>query len=294
MIFIERSKSEIRSKAWGEVLYKFVTIQAYADAVGVPRETARDWMNNEKAKVSFPFLAKTEVLTGISIERLSPFTEEENRIMRQWQNTKQLNTIEMLLDEIVIKNSITSNCFESRIIVDVNGRLISGWSQIEKLRAEGKRKALVSVLDLEVLLLEMRTLQDISVDFLINERVDVGLSLKELAGSHQGERTDLVSNLGNENLKNDKNNGQLRRKCSEVRGKIDQKIAKIVGLSSRDSYIRAMKVCLQGIQELVYAMNHELVSINKAFQLSKSPKEQQQELLNIWLSSHKRKVCNGY
>lgn len=92
-MFNTEDKYEICYYAWLEVKKWFGSVTAYAKLMGLPHSTVNDWFNSPGIEIPFEYLALTELITGVPIERLSPFTEHINKIMRRWQSERPVLTM---------------------------------------------------------------------------------------------------------------------------------------------------------------------------------------------------------
>jgi hypothetical protein len=65
------------------------------------------------------------------------------------------------------------------------------------------------------------------------------------------------------------------RRILMVDEETETKIAKIVGFKDVETYRKAEEVCFNGILELIKAMDHDQISIEKAAEIAKLPKKEQ-------------------
>ncbi len=138
--------------------------------------------------------------------------------------------------------------------------------QLETYKALKAKTIPVAILDLEALLLEMRSLKESNINFFISEQVAVGLRVEALFGGRQGQRNDLNPD------KKDRHTHEmtiLDRICGEIQKDTGKIIAHIAGFSSRDSYYRAKQVYLHGNSELIDKLDKKEISIAMAAQKSK-------------------------
>jgi hypothetical protein len=228
-------------------------------------------------------LVEIEITTGVSLERLAPHREEEVKMMRRWQAASRggYPEIVMPLSDIIIGDIpyFNSSIQNQRIIIDINHVLISGLTQIQTHKINGDSKVLVVRLDLETLLLRLRKLQSIDLALDDDEKVAIGQHLEKMLGDRQGQRNDLGPQPVKNKAINSSQVSLLRSTCYEVNGRTDEYIAELVGFGSKDSYVRAKRVCLKGISELIAAMKVKKISIANAAKLAKLPTDQQCEQL---------------
>ncbi len=301
MVYDPSDKFVIRDRAWAEVRQICNSEEkSYHELMGVPQQTANDWLN-QIGKVPHVYLIKTEMLFSISIERLSPFTEEENKIFREWQRyAYQLHYRELSLNDIVIENIRYLPLLKEndRILVDNNGVLISGLEQLEAHKKNNKNKVKVFVVDIEALILELRSIKEMG-EFSKSECMCIGYRVKQLIGSRKGQHVQSV------NVKSEKEEANINNKAKdrtiryelkstkrtnkhlnetkdrtvryEVKwaGLTNEHLAKILGFSGKNTYYRTDKVCQQGTPALINALNEGLFSIDRAFEISKSSQDEQ-------------------
>ncbi len=274
-------KYQVRSQAWTEVLRICGGEKAYIKLINKPQETVNDWRNKPEMKVPSIELMETEMLTGVPIEKLNPFFPEDNKKMRRWQESrKKLHIREMFLNDIVIENiRYLSLLYEDeRILVDNYGVLISGLAQIETHKKNHKNKVQVFVVDIEALILELSALNEAS-DFSKSELICIGYRIKQLIGSRKGKHIyseNSESKKDEISIDNQSRDGTVRYEVKWA-GLTNAHLAKILGFSSKNTYYRTEKVCERGTRSLINALNGGLVSIDKAFEISKLPKDKQNE-----------------
>ena len=115
-------------------------------------------------------------------------------------------------------------------------------------------------------------LTESSPELKISDRVYIAMYLESLLGNRQGYRNDLrVNQLQYED--------NLVSKCAQLKGKTATLVAKEVGFSSRDTYLRAKKVVQQGAIYVIEAMDKKIISISRAAEISKLPLEEQKIIL---------------
>lgn len=310
MVYDPLNKLVIRDRAWAEVRQICKNEgKSYHELMGVAQQTANDWLN-QVVQVPHLYLIKTEMLFGISIERLSPFTTEENKIFREWQqNANQLYSREMPLDKIAIENLpyLTGFKENARVLVDHDGVLISGLGQIEAYKKNGQNKVKVFVVDIAALIFELRSIKEMA-DFSKSEYIAIGHRAKQLIGNRKGQHTQLINvkpetvkinakskahdrtvrsqvnthliNVKSEkikiNIKNKAEDGTVRYQVEWI-GKTNEHLAKIFGFSGKNTYYRTEQICYYGTQALIDALDQESISIDRAFKISKLAKDKQNE-----------------
>lgn len=78
------------------------------------------------------------------------------------------------------------------------------------------------------------------------------------------------------------------RKCASVQGKTSTLVAKNVGFTSRDTYLRVKKILQKGIPDLIQAVDNKTISIARAATVAGFLAEEQQLLLKNE-QGHKKK-----
>jgi len=259
MSFNKGNKYEIRHRALFEAIRFCGGVTAYSKRLNISRSRASNWCNQPEIEIPYEHVVLTEDITQVSIERLSPFTEAANKIIRRLRTQNTPPPITMEIEAILIGDYPYLKWLKQDrpILVGTDGILISGLMQIEIHKVSGIKKARVTVLDLEAILLEKRSIGDLNINLLISEQIAIGLRLEQLLGNHPGQRNDLHKH---ENFINS-NNPQPRRICDEVVNDKGSKIAKLVGLPSRDAYYRARQVYLHGNSELINMLDEKQISI---------------------------------
>lgn len=268
MSFDSANKYEIRRRALLEAIRFCGGVAAYSRRLKVSRSRASNWRNQPEIAIPYEYVVLTEDITQVSIERLSPFTESANKVIRRLRSKDKLSSVSMEVKEIIIEEQPYPKWQnpERPIIVGTDGVLISGLMQVEIHKASNIKKIQVFVLDLEALILEKRTVEDMNIDLFISEQVAIGLRLEQLLGNHSGRRNDLPHC----NSLNGLNSTEPRRICDEVRWDRGGMIAQIVGLPSRDAYYRAKQVYLSGNSELINLLDLQKISIATAARKAKS------------------------
>ncbi len=278
-MFNVQDKYEIRHRALIEAIHICGGVTAYSNQLKVSRSRASNWLNQPEIAIPYEYVMLTEEMTQVSIERLSPFTEQINQALRRWQNKNGQNSAELSVDKILVEEPLHCGCAQKNhpIIVGTDGVLIRCVAKFEKYKNEKIKKIPVTLIDLEALLLEMRSITQIRSNFMISERIAIGLRLEQLLGNRRGQRNDLdpgpiITEISN-------NNAQLRRICDEVVGRKDVKIAEIIGLESKDTYHRAKQVYCQGVPALIEELDQKRLSIARAAKISQLSINEQQDFL---------------
>jgi hypothetical protein len=90
VFFSKADKYEIRHRALLEVIRFFGGVTACAKQLNVSRARVSKWLNQFTINIPYEYVLLMEYLTQVSIERLSPFTEKINKIVRSQQVKNQV------------------------------------------------------------------------------------------------------------------------------------------------------------------------------------------------------------
>lgn len=128
-------------------------------------------------------------------------------------------------------------------------------------------------------------------NFLISERVAVGISLEKFLGKRQGERSDLKNTKLESDkpfleisIKDDHDNLLVQRPAKVVLKKginLRQLIAKRLGFASHFSYQSAKKIKLNGSPQLIRCVDQQNLAISTAARLSKLSRAEQDNILTF-------------
>ena len=276
LLYTQKQCDLIRKTAWLEAARFFGSERKLGLFLGVEQSTISKWIHDPKIPIPYDkALAVEEIIGHISIERLLP-NHPINKYLDKRVCTNEL--MEVLIDKIVITDLpyLSFQQPDRNIIIDADGILISGLVELQAYKKAKKAKIKVVILEVKELLLGTNIIK--SNQFIVTELVGIGLRLQQLLGNRQGQRNDL-------NLKaltgkiNDNNLLQANNIGYAIIGRTDHKIASILGFSSKDSYIRAKKVYLNGSKELIQALIVKHVPIGRAAVIAKFPKNQQAKFI---------------
>ena len=98
-----REKQEIRHRALLEAIRFCGGVCAYSKQIKVTRSRASNWLNRPEINIPYEYVVLTERITQVSIERLSPFTEEANKAVRGLHSGGKMLPITVALNDIKIK-----------------------------------------------------------------------------------------------------------------------------------------------------------------------------------------------
>lgn len=268
MHFDKPNKYKIRQQALLEAIRFCGGVAAYSDRLKVSRTRASNWCNKPEITIPYEYVVLTEVLTRVSIERLSPFTETANKALRLLCVTNDLLPIDMPLKEIIIESLpyYKSANPQRPIVVGTDMALISGLAQVESLKIAQLKRVSVLALDLEAMLLGFRTIDSTNFRFLISEKVAIGLRLEQLIHGHLERDGKLVKCTCQDNNKH-----QPHRICDEVKDRFGDRIAHITGFGNKAEYHSARFVYLHDASKLIDFLDRQLISIFKAREIVRMP-----------------------
>ena len=279
MVYLSPNNDQIHSKTWTKVIQKSGNEKAYAKSIGRAQSTVNERRNNPARRMLTKDLLNTAMSTGFSIETLNPCFPEDNEAMRTFQRGfKQLHAREMSLNEIIIENIPYRSEFKEndRILVDNHNVLIVGRGQIEAHKKNSQNKVKVFVVDIAALIFELLSIEQMS-DFSKSERIAIGYRIKQLIGSRKGKHTQLV-NLKPEkieiNVENQAKDETVRYQVEWI-GKTNEHLADLLGFSGKNTYYRTEQIFNHGTQVLMDTLDQGIISIDKAFNVCKLPKDEQ-------------------
>lgn len=237
----------------------------------IKKNRLNKWLNVISTKIPYEYCMIIASVTGINIERLSPFTPEANKIFNELQAQNKKN-IQYPVSQIVVRDSFfdPNTIIGSAIIVGSGGVLISGLLMLQLYQVQGKLWIPAMVLDLRALILKANSPIPLHLSLLISEKIAISFELKKILGSRQGVRSDLKNKAlpTSENLKNE---SSLRSLGYEVSGRTDAWIAQVLGFGSKELLNRAQKIYLQGSHALITAVNEGKVPITVAAKMLEKP-----------------------
>jgi len=114
-------------------------------------------------------------------------------------------------------------------------------------------------------------------DFSKSERIAIGYRIKQLIGSRKGKHTQLV-NLKPEkieiNVENQAKDETVRYQVEWI-GKTNEHLADLLGFLGKNTYYRTEQIFNHGTQVLMDTLDQGIISIDKAFNVCKLPKDEQ-------------------
>jgi hypothetical protein len=145
--------------------------------------------------------------------------------------------------------------------------IISGLARVESYQALGLEYISVECIDLRSLYLGTQTLENLGNRFLNTELGAIGLRIEQLILTE-------AWCLG-----------------TTVEGRKEDYIAKILGFTSRDTYRRIKKICLQGNPALIEAVNEQRIPIKTGAKIAELPISQQIIPVPLKQKKGKRTFC---
>jgi hypothetical protein len=123
-------------------------------------------------------------------------------------------------------------------------------------------------------------------NFLISERVSMGLALEKFLGKRQRQGNDLklAEQSASDVLKKEITSSKLMQPAAQVvvkrKGRVPQFIARNLGFASHFTYLSAKKIKRQGIPALIDSVDQKELAIPSAVRFIKFSTAEQEELLN--------------
>ncbi len=265
---------------------------------------------NKNRKMPFKYARIISKLTGIRLERLSPF--EAPTDIKLWNDllAKNRTFITWKVARIIVQPDFYDpiQTVGSSIIVSSNGVLISGLATLQAYQAQGKTSIDAIVVDLDAFCLDFSwdfniTLADfnINIPFVVSQQSAIGMALQKKLSKCQGARSGLKEEalLASKNLEKDPS---LRSLCDEVRDRSNAWMANILNFSSKDEYLQAKKIYKHAPESLILAVdgkNGKKVPITVAASMLDEPGaleafEQAQAFANAYKvpKTRKKKECH--
>ena len=270
-----------------KAIYSLGSVKHMAKKLGIHREHVYAWIKGV-SKIPLEYALQIEYLTGGEIhwKDLVPF----HIVQRLKHLTLQLPKFDLPPCELVYvaleritaeKNSLLISqedkllpLFKQRpICVDENNTLIFGEKTFYLYKLYFKKTIPAWRVSLIELANGHYSSELFTKNFLISERVDIGIALEKFLGSRQGFRTDLAS------LKNSLHPSEKRSKKTRLMNKaaqvtlqkkmtLRQLIAHRLGFGSHFTYQNAKKIKLFANAELIEKVDQRIISISKAKKLS--------------------------
>lgn len=263
------NKQKIRQHALLEAIKFCGGVRVFSERLKINRTRVSNWCNKPEISIPYEYAVLAESMTGVSIERLSPFTESINKALRGSPGLSRLIPTLVSLDDIIIDNYPYTRYInpDRSIIIGTDKVLISGLKQLESLKISKLKKATVLVLDPSSLLLGIKTLKDFNFSFLISEQVLMGLRLEQ-----------LISNCSDSSKKSPcilmfKTKEGPYRKCNEVSGRYLKEIAHMVGFENEMDYAQAKMVYFKGSPSIIQRVDQNQISLPDAAKIVCMPEK---------------------
>lgn len=274
---------KIRKEAWLDAIRLCGGEKKLGKLIGVKQSTISDWINKPTREIPFDKVILVEKFTKVKTYRLMPEKIAVNEYLTQIRSSNKNNLIfhNLLLKQILITNLPDPHTLPPNryIIIDTKCTLVYGATKLNELQKKQQPTTDVIILDLKTLLLKQGVLDEFSNEFTLIEKAAIGLHLKRLIGNRKGRRIGLANLI--KPVINTKNLLLNRRNCSQLTGKTDKLVAKMLGFESRDTYMRVNKVYLNGCQELMNAAENKQIAISRAANIAKLAKNQQSQFINL-------------
>lgn len=262
------------------------SVKHLAKKLGIHREHVYAWIKGV-SKIPLEYALQIEYLTGGEIpwKDLVPF----HIVQRLKHLTLRLPTFDLPPCELVyvaierittVKKTVLISEEEKliplhkhrSICVDEQNRLIFGEKIFYLYKFHTKKTVPAWRISLADLANGHYNSELFVKNFLISERVDIGIALEKFLGSRQGYRTDLDKLKNSVNLrKKEYKEIRLMNKSAQVSLQksmpLRQLIANRLGFGSHFTYQNAKKIKLFANTELIGKVDQRIVSISKAKQL---------------------------
>lgn len=275
-----------------KAIYSLGSVRHMAKKLGIHREHIYAWIKGV-SKIPLEYALQIEYLTGgeINWKDLVPF----HLVQRLKHLTLQLPKFDLPPCELVYVALERINCEKlisflsdedkeiplhkhRPICVDEGNTLIFGEKAFYLYKHYKKKTIPAWRISLSDLVNGYYTAELFVKNFLISERVEIGIALEKFLGNRQGYRTDLV-NIKNKmacnkrtiSKKNEKET-LLVNKAAQVAQKkrlpLRQLIANRLGFGSHFTYQNAKKIKIYANAELIMQVEQGKISISKAAKLS--------------------------
>lgn len=259
------------------------SVKHLAKKLGIHREHVYAWIKGV-SKIPLEYALQIEYLTGGEIpwKDLVPF----HIVQRLKHLTLRLPKFDLPPCELVYvaieritttkKTDLISDedklipLYKHRsICVDEQNRLIFGGKIFYLYKFQAKKTVPAWRISLADLANGHYNSELFVKNFLISERVDIGIALEKFLGSRQGYRTDLAKLKNSIDLsKKASKERRLVNKAAQVslqkRMPLRQLIAKRLGFGSHFTYQNAKRIKLLGNIELIKQVDKKIISISKA------------------------------
>jgi hypothetical protein len=260
------NKFEIRRRALLEAINFCGGVAAYSNRIKVSRSRASNWLNRTEINIPYEYVVLTEDVTGVHIERLSPFTETANKALRRLRSSYKPPLMPMNLHEVMIDNNqkYLPTGEERPVIVGTDRVLISGLTQIEAYKTIRMKKIMVVALDLEFHLLEMKQINALHYGFLVSEQIAIGLRLERLISNRKNNEINIWDCKCETST-----TIEHCRICDEVATHYGQ-VAEIIGLPNAKYYSFLRYIYLYGDSRLIFMMDKKEISISQTIEAYKT------------------------
>lgn len=250
------------------------------------------WLNGEE-DVPFDKAVEMELLTGgaVIVDQLTLKKPAARKALRILINRGRQDVMSVMIRTLIQHNpditwlsqhrsfySVEKHDYQIRpIVIDQQYVVISGIHRIQEAIHLKIREMPARILNLRLLLRGESIIHNVQ-DLLISEKVAIGIALERSIGGRQGQRK----------------KSQLPQISAEVRIKKETRaiVAKIIGFGCHFTYIQAKTVTSKGSQNLIAAMDNELISISRAAQLALLSVEEHESFLQTIYEKRRQASCH--
>ncbi len=286
MSFDDQGKKAMQHRSLLQAIGITGGIAALAKKIGIEDPSRISKWLNEDIKIPLSFGLLIEKVTKIDFWRLCPFDKKANDYINERGAWLRNPFIDIEAKNILVNVDLHARVIPSErpIIIATDQALISGFYQLEAHKINHCETVKVIIVDLEALWSKVKTYADFHFDFLIEEKVWMGVWIEKWRGNHSGERNDLDPSRPLKRSRAQKKSDKSytpRPPVDEVCGRKDIRIAEILAFGCKSTYHNAKHVCFYGIPELIHAMNRKQITITEAAKLSKQTHAEQR----AWIQS---------
>lgn len=238
---ITLAQKAIKDRTLEQIVELLGGAKALAIFLKVSGSTVRMWLSHKNEKMSYAVCIILCDAFNLPLCVLAPDEVCANEILERWRLKGPVSEVQVsgayLLNRTL---AYLKDDLSERLIVDGHYCLITGWTHLQKRVQSGQKTVLVIALELKALAMSTRILEDFSPCFSMNERLAIALCLCEQwqiltkeATLEQAEHSTLAQNWA-------------QHTCMDGYLSKEEKIAQIVGISSKHALVEAIKNYKEG------------------------------------------------
>lgn len=254
-----------------KVINYFGSTTQVAKALGIKQQSVSDW-HRGRSEVPLDVALHLDLLMRgeVGWKELVPF-ETAYRLKNLRLSLKEAGVYpceltHVLISRIHVPNSSIKHlpplalCSQRPPCINEDYTLVFGHEVLFSYQEKSKKTIPCWRLSLQKLAEANYLTDDLTRAFLLTELAAIGIALEKFLGKRQGQRTDLVKKLDLQ--------AELRPLSDEVRGRTDQFVANLLGLS-RAIYRQLKQILQHGCPELINKVNLKRLTISKAAHVAK-------------------------